>query len=72
MEEDGADHFLQNLNQQFKPETPSGIVPPSGPWKPEPVLAEGRVGHGVYFMQIIHPVDLNVHTVQVRGSKLER
>ena len=38
--EDGADHFLQNLNQQFKPEKPIGIVPPSSPWKPEPVLAE--------------------------------
>lgn len=40
VEEDGADHFLQNLNQQFKPESPSGVVPPSGPWKPEPVLSE--------------------------------
>jgi len=42
VEEDGADHFLQNLNQQFKPESQGGIVPPSGPWKPEPVLAEGN------------------------------
>ena len=35
-----ADDFLDNLSNQFKPENPVGIVPPSNHWRPQPVVAE--------------------------------
>jgi len=39
-----AEHFLDNLSNQFKPERPVGIVPPDHHWKPEiqPVEAENE------------------------------